>query len=275
MDKTIYLYNGKPPGSEDWYWEEGKNDRNSMNVMTVYNVVKPSLTVCLPEDGVANGTAIIICPGGGFHFLAIDHEGTNIANILCRQGFTVFLLKYRLVHIIGDNPFDDMLNAVDNKAWDDESLPIIPLAIADGRQAITYVKSHADEYKIAPDRIGIMGFSAGGMVAASTAFNYDAGNRPDFVVPIYADIPESRLGQVSSDAPPLFIACTQDDEFGFVTHAIRMYMKWYEANRPAELHLYAKGGHGFGAGSPANTTFDWISQFLVWLRMLGFGGVGK
>jgi acetyl esterase/lipase len=88
-------------------------------------------------------------------------------------------------------------------------------------------------------------------------------------------MPESRLGKMSSDAPPLFIACTQDDEFGFATHAIRMYMKWYEAKRPAGLHLYAKGGHGFGAGSPANTTFDWISQFLVWLRMMRLCGGGQ
>jgi len=275
MDNILQLYKSKPPGSEDWYWEEGKNDRNSMNVMTVYNVVHPTLTVCLPDASMANGTAIIICPGGGFHFLAIDHEGTDIAKILIKNGITVFLLKYRLVHILGDNPFDDMLDAVDQKAWDDESLPIIPLAIADGRQAIAYVRTHAGEYNIMPERIGIMGFSAGGMVAASTAFHYDGINRPDFIVPIYADIPESRLGPVLPDAPPMYIACTQDDEFGFATHAIRMYMKWYEARCPAELHLFVKGGHGFGSGSPANTTLNWISLFLVWLRTQGFTAEGN
>lgn len=270
MSNVVQLYDGKPPGSEAWYWEEGSNDHNSMNVLTAYNVVQPTLTVCLPDPAISNGTAIIVCPGGGFHFLAIDHEGTDIAKILMEKGITVFILKYRLVHIHSDNPFDDMLNAVDKQAWDDESLPIIPLAIADGRRAISYVRAHADNYNISPQRIGIMGFSAGGMVAASTAFNYDPGNRPDFVAPIYADIPETRLGPMSLDAPPLYLACAQDDEFGFATHAMRMYFKWYDARRPAELHLFAKGGHGFGAGSAENTTFGWVLQFLGWLKAMGF-----
>jgi acetyl esterase/lipase len=272
MDNILKLYQGKPPGSEDWDWQEGKNNRNSMNVMTVYNVVHPTLTVCLADPVKANGTSIIVCPGGGFHFLAVDHEGTDIANALTDNGITVFLLRYRLVHVDGDNPFDDMLSAVDHKAWDDESLPIIPLAVADGRQAIAYVRSHANQYNISPERIGIMGFSAGGMVAASTAFQYDSNNRPDFVVPIYADIPESVLKPMLPDAPPLYLACTQDDEFGFAIDAIRMYNKWYEAGRPAELHLFAKGGHGFGLGSPLNTTFEWISRFLVWLKTQGLTG---
>ena len=164
----IRLYKGLPPGSESWTWQEAMNNKNSVSVMTVYNVVHPTLTAFIPDPTVANGTAIVIAPGGGFHFLAIDHEGTNIANWLVKKGFTVFILKYRLVHIESDNPFDDMINAKDPKAWDDEAIPIIPLAIADGRAEIAYVRSHAAEYKIAPDRIGMMGFSAGGMIAAAS-----------------------------------------------------------------------------------------------------------
>ena len=265
----VQLYNGKAPGSEDWTWKEEMNNKNSVKVMTVYNVVHPTLTVVTPDPSISNGTAIIICPGGGFHFLAIDHEGNNIAKLLIKKGITVFVLKYRLVHIFSDNPFDDMLNAKDKKAWDDESLPIIPLAIADGKQAIAYVRSHAREYKVIPERIGIMGFSAGGMVAASTAFNYTPANRPDFVVPVYADLPESRLGPVLADAPPLYIACAQDDEFGFTSHAINMYNKWYASGRPVEMHLFGKGGHGFGAGNQTNTTHNWIDQFGEWLKMQG------
>lgn len=263
----VQLYNGKAPGSENWTWKEGMNNKNSVKVMTVYNVVHPTLTVFPPDPSISNGTAIIICPGGGFHFLAIDHEGNDIAKSLVKKGITVFILKYRLVRIFSDNPFDDMLNAKDKKAWDDESLPIIPLAIADGKQAIAYVRSHALDYNIFPERIGIMGFSAGGMVAASTAFNYTPVNRPDFVVPVYADLPESRLGPVLPDAPPLYIACAQDDEFGFISHAINMYNKWYASGRPVEMHLFSKGGHGFGAGDPTNTTHNWIHQFGEWLKM--------
>ncbi|HLA58439.1 MAG TPA: hypothetical protein VK622_06750, partial [Puia sp.] len=116
--KEIPLYDGLAPGSENWTWEEGVNNKNSMKVMTVYNVVKPSLTVFAPSSARINGTAIIICPGGGFHFLAIDHEGTDVARILIEMGITVFILKYRLVQIFNENPFDDMLAAEDPKAWD-------------------------------------------------------------------------------------------------------------------------------------------------------------
>lgn len=264
----IQLYKGLPPGSENWNWKEAMNNKNSVSVMTVYNVVHPTLTAFIPDPTVANGTAIVIAPGGGFHFLAIDHEGTNIAKWLVKKGFTVFILKYRLVHIESVNPFDDMLNAPNPKAWDDEALPIIPLAIADGREAIAYVRSHATEYKIAPDRIGMMGFSAGGMVTVGAAFNYTAANRPDFIAPIYADMPESIQGDVMPDAPPAFIACTQDDEFGFATHAIRLYEKWYAAKRPVELHLFTRGGHGFGIGNPDNTTHKWIDLFVRWVSLI-------
>jgi acetyl esterase/lipase len=270
QQKEIRLYDGPAPGSEGWTWEEKVNNKNSFKVMTVYNVVNPSLTVFLPDPVVANGTAIIVCPGGGFHFLAIDHEGNNAAKELAKKGVTVFVLKYRLVHIFSDNPFDDMIAAEDKKAWDDESIPVIPLAIADGRQALAYVRSHAAEYKIDPRRIGIMGFSGGGMVAAATAFNYSAGNRPDFVAPIYADIPEPIQGQgVLPDAPPLFLACAQNDEFGFATHAINMYTKWYASKRSVEMHLFANGSHGFGIGDPANTTYKWIDRFCEWLTAQG------
>ncbi|NOT77146.1 MAG: alpha/beta hydrolase [Cyclobacteriaceae bacterium] len=265
QQKEIRLYSGAAPGSEGWTWREGINNKNSANVMTIYNVVHPTLTAFLPDPAVANGTAIIIAPGGGFHFLAIDHEGTNAARLLVKKGVTVFILKYRLVHILTDNPFDDMLNAKDPKAWDDEAIPVIPLAIADGKAAIAYVRSQSAEYKIAPDKIGFMGFSAGGLVAAATAFKYNKSDRPDFVVPVYADIPESIQSEVATDAPPLFIACTQDDEFGFATHAVSLYQKWYAAKRPVELHLFSKGGHGFGIGNQANTTYQWIDKLGEWM----------
>ncbi len=265
----VQLYDGKAPGSENWTWQEGMNNKNSVKVTTVFNVVQPTLTVFSPAVSPSNGTAIIICPGGGFHFLAIDHEGNDIAKALVKKGITVFVLKYRLVHIFSENPFDDMLNAPDKKAWDDESLAIIPLAIADGKQAVAYVRRHASEYNVSPERVGIMGFSAGGMVAASTAFDYTVENRPDFVVPVYADLPENRVGSVLPDAPPLYILCAQDDEFGFIPHALNMYNRWYTAGRPVEMHLFGKGGHGFGIGNPANTTHNWVNPFGEWLKMQG------
>lgn len=261
----IHLYDSIPPGSENWTWTEGMNDNNSLRVMTVYNVVRPTLTALKPDR--PNGTAAIICPGGGFHFLAMHHEGYGPAEKLLEKGITVFVLKYRLVHVTSDNPFDDMLNAPDPKAWDDESLPVIPLAIDDGRLAIRYLRNNAAKFNLRADRIGIMGFSAGGMVAISTAFNYTPETRPDFVAPIYADMPAQRLRDVMPDAPPLFIACAQDDEFGFAAHAFDVYRRWYEADQSVEMHLFAKGGHGFGAGNIDDSTGMWMPLFLKWLEV--------
>ncbi len=269
--EVIRLYQGAAPGSENWTWDEKSNNINTHKVMTVFNVVNPSLIVFRPEPSIANGSAVVVCPGGGFHFLAIDHEGTNAANELTKKGFTVFVLKYRTVHVSGDNPFDDMINARDPKAWDDEALPVIPLAVADGRRAVEYVRSHAATYNVNSEKIGILGFSAGGLVAAASAFGYTKLNRPDFVVPVYADIPESIRSTVLADAPPLFLACAQDDEFGFASHALSMYKKWIAAKRPVEIHLFVMGGHGFGVGSESNTTNKWIDRLNMWLVTLGFG----
>ena len=122
--------------------------------------------------------------------------------------------------------------------------PIIPLSIADGWEAIKYVRTHAAEYGIDPTRIGIIGFSAGGTVAASSAFNYTPENRPDFVAPIYAFMPPSLQGEVPADAPPMFIAAATDDGLGLASHSVDLYSKWLAAKKPAELHMYEKGGHG-------------------------------
>jgi acetyl esterase/lipase len=264
----IKLYQGAAPGSEHWNWREKKNDNNRYKVMTVYNVVSPSLIVYTPDPSKANGTGIVVCPGGGFHFLAIDHEGTNPAKELVAKGNTVFVLKYRTVKINTDTPFEDMLNVKDMKAWDDEASPVVPLAIQDGREAITCVRRNSKAFGLDANRIGIMGFSAGGLIAAATAFAYSEHNRPDFVAPVYADIPESVLGEVKHDAPALFLACTQDDEFGFAQHAIRIYNKWDAAGRSVEMHLFAKGGHGFGVGNPENTTGSWMKIFHEWLNQI-------
>lgn len=271
----IRLYNGPAPGSENWTWEEKTSNKNSIGLKTVYNVVNPALTAFLPDPALANGTAVIVCPGGGFHFLAIDHEGTDVAKLLVKKGITVFVLKYRLLRIYHDNPFDEMISTEDVQAWDAETEPVIPLAIADGRAAIAYVRKHAAAFNIAPDKIGIMGFSAGGMVAASAAFNYNADNRPDFVAPVYPDMPESRQSPLMSDAPPIFMVCATDDEFGFPQHLISLYNKWYASNRSVELHLFAKGGHGFGVGSQQNTTDKWLDLFVKWLTVEDLMEPGK
>lgn len=271
--KEVRLYSGAASGSENWTWEEKSNSNNTIHLKTVYNVVNPSLTVFSPADSNANGTAIIICPGGGFHFLAIDNEGNDVAKWLAKKGFTAFVLKYRVAHIKTDDPFGDMMSGIrgERKAeWDAENKATIPLSVADGKAAIAYVRSHAAEYKVKPDRIGITGFSAGGTVTASAAFNYTKENRPDFTAPVYAFMPDSLQSNVLPDAPPMFIVCASDDQLALTTHSISLYNKWYAAKKSVEMHLYAKGGHGFGMNVQNIPTDTWIERFYDWLKFQGF-----
>ena len=133
-----------------------------------------------------------------------------------------------------------------------------------------YVRKHASEYKISPVRIGIIGFSAGGTVTASTAYNYTAENRPDFVAPIYAYMPEFLQGAMPNDAPPMFLAAATDDQLGLAPHSVDLYNKWVAAKHSAELHLYANGGHGFGMRTQNIPTDTWIDRFADWLNAQGF-----
>ena len=270
QQKEIQLYKGPAPGSESWNWEEKRNSRNAINLMTVYNVVHPTLSVFSPEPSIANGTSVIVCPGGGFHFLSIDSEGNDVANWLIKKGVTVFVLKYRTAHILTDDPFGDMMNASRKKEWDAENEAIIPLSIADGKTAITYVRTHAAGYGLLPDCIGIIGFSAGGKVTASSAFNYTAANCPDFVAPIYPYMPLALQSEILTDAPPMFLVCASDDQLGLAPHSVDLYSKWLAAKRPAELHMYAKGGHGFGMNKQNIPTDRWIERFSEWLDLLGY-----
>src|SRR3569833_1816146 len=147
--------------------------------------------------------------------------------------------------------------------------PIFPLPVADGRTAIKYVRAHAAVFGISPARVGIMGFSAGGTVTASAAFNYTTETRPDFVAPIYPYMPPELIGSVPADAPPMFICVASDDQFGLVPHSQALYTKWQENKHIAELHIYEKGGHGFGMHKQNIPTDTWIDRFGDWLGQQG------
>src|SRR3954453_9061624 len=168
QQKVIPLYNGPAPGSENWTWDEVENDNNAWKTKIVYNVSKPTLNVFLPDASApATGTAVIICPGGGFHALSINSEGYDVANWLTKKGVTCFVLKYRLGHSSTNDPAGELGARMAKPGFSDTVKSIIPLAVADGKAAIAYVRQHAAEYNINPDKIGIMGFSAGGTVTAS------------------------------------------------------------------------------------------------------------
>lgn len=269
QQKVIQLYDGPAPGSESWNWNEAENDNNSWQTKVVYNVTKPTLTVFVPEADKANGTAVIIAPGGGFHALSINSEGLDVAKWLVQKGVTCFVLKYRLVHVLSNDPTAEFAGKMGKKEFDDDVSKVMPLVIADGRNAIAWVRKHDAEYKIEANRVGIMGFSAGGTVASSTLFGYTKENRPDFAAPIYPYFPSAMIGSVANDAPPIFIVTATDDGFGLAPHSIDLYNKWLSTKHDAELHMYARGNHGFGMRKQNLPTDNWIERFYEWLGVQG------
>ncbi len=238
----------------------------------VSNVSSPSLLVYRPEPGKENGTAVVIAPGGGFHLLSMDNEGTDVAEWLNGLGITAFVLKYRLVPT-GEDPAGEFMAKVRAGAreMDREIAPYIELAKADGRAALEFVRAHAQEYNIDTDKVGIIGFSAGGTLAGAAALEYtSAANRPDFAAPIYGALQVLDLERLPESPMPLFLAVTSDDVFGFQGLSVRMYRTWNDGGHPAELHIYEKGGHGFGMRRQGLPSDAWTDAFRSWLELHGF-----
>src|SRR5215468_7302868 len=176
--EVISIYPGTPPGSVPENYPEKEYFSKAWNTEVVSNVTKPTLTVFRPAAGSANGTGLVICPGGGFMALSITSEGIDVAKHLAARGVTAFVLKYRLAHT-GEDATQEFTTLFPHRQKFDELVgPIIPLAVADGLAAVTYVRQHASEWGVSPDRVGIMGFSAGGRVAAGVAFHYLPESRP-------------------------------------------------------------------------------------------------
>ncbi len=267
---VIRLYEGPAPGSETWNWEEKTSPPNRYGTRVVYNVSSPTLTAFLPDAAVATGTAVIIAPGGAFHTLSIDSEGFEVAKWLVSRGIAAFVLKYRVVKSATDDPTEELLPKMrDSKSLDAENAPVVPLAMQDGLAAIRYIRSHAQALGVAPDRIGFMGFSAGGTLTMSVVYNAQDDSRPNFVAPFYAYEPAIISSEVPAARTPIFIAAASDDPLGFAPHSVHLYTKWQAAGQPAELHLYEKGGHGFGMNQQKLPTDTWTERLEDWLKLHG------
>lgn len=268
QSKVVRLYEGPAPGSEDWKHTEQESRTNLWNTRVVFNVVNPTLSVFQPEPDKANGTAVVICPGGAFFGLSIDSEGFDVARWLNGRGVTCFVLKYRLVPCKTDDPTRQLMT---RGKLDDVVAPIVKLALADGQAAIAHVRQHAKDYGVKPDRIGIVGFSAGGTLTASVAFNYTPESRPDFVAPIYLAYKwVVKEGGVPVDAPPMFILAATDDPLKLAPESIALYQDWTAPRKSAELHLFSKGGHGFGMRKQNLPSDRWVERFADWLEVQGF-----
>jgi acetyl esterase/lipase len=265
--QVIRLYPGAAPGSEKWTHQEKEYFSPIFNTQVVTNVAQPTLTVYAAAPADANGTAVVIAPGGGFHALSINSEGVDVAKWLNARGVTAFVLKYRLVPTGDDGVKEFVAKFADRKKLDEDMAAVVPLAIADGLAAVGYVRKHAAEFGLSPTRVGLMGFSAGGTVASAAAFNNTAENRPDFVVPIYAYIAPLKDAPVPKDAGPMFITAATNDDLA--PDSINLYSKWRAAGKSVEIHLYSKGGHGFGMKKQNLPSDQWIDRFGEWLQVQG------
>ncbi len=233
---------------------------------------RPTLTIYRAYGNQATGTGVVVCPGGGYSHLAMNHEGRQVANWLNATGVTAFVLKYRL----GPRYHH-------------------PIELGDAQQAIRLVRERAAEFGVRPDRLGVMGFSAGGHLAATAATHFDATSRPDFLILAYpvismtaayshkgsvqsllGDHPDPKLLenlsnelQVTSGTPPTFIFQTDEDKTVPAENAVAFYLALRKAGVPAELHVFQNGPHGVGLDLKDPALGVWPTLLANWLRVRG------
>lgn len=228
----------------------------------VSNVSEPSISVYRPSSDRNNGTAVIIAPGGGLYGLSINSEGVDVANWFVSKGVTAFVLKYRLI------PTKE--TGTDDFHWPEDEIlykqvdQVLPYAIEDGLNAISYVRQHAKKYGIKPNKIGFMGFSAGGAVTMGTLYNYQSENRPDFLVPVYPWTYAIPVKNPPADSPPMMIICATDDGLGLAKGSIELYNSYLDNGLNVALHMYAKGDHGFGMKTQGFPSDTWIDRVYEW-----------
>ncbi len=260
--QEIPLYPGVAPGSEKWNYPEkvaGTADKPQAQ-----NIVRPVLLYYPADKANAAGTAMIVAPGGGFRTLMMSYEGVDVAKRLNRMGVDAFVLKYRTTYIDpGAPPASPGSGPATTgpQAWQN----VREMAGADGQQAIRLVRKRASEFGVLPNRIGIIGYSAGGAVLLSTVYG-PADARPDFAVPIYAAGANSN--PPPDPAPPLFIGVAADDQAVGYQGSIDLFGAWRKAGVPVELHVFQTGKHGFVTkGGGADHYLDRVEE---WLKLNGW-----
>lgn len=271
--KTIPLYPGKAPGTENWTQKEAQQFSQLFKTEVVYNVTQPSMLLFEADKTKANGTVIVIAPGGGFQSLSINREGIDMAKKLAENGITAVVLKYRLLETKSNDPAKEMMDNLKNRVdFDTRTAPIKAMAGDDIKTAISYIRNHAGELKINPEKLGVIGFSAGASVILETVFHSkDVSTIPNFAASVYGGPSREILETAIPKSPlPLFICAASDDQLKLAPKSVQLYSKWQEAGQPAELHLYEKGGHGFGMGKQNLPVDQWSEVYLDWLRFHQF-----
>jgi len=245
---VIFLWPEGAPGSE------GKTEEESVRIATggervVTGVHRPSLTMYLPTKETATGAAVVIAPGGGHRELWTDHEGHNVARWLSNHGVAGFVLKYRLAREAGS------------------TYTVEGHALADTQRAIQVVRERATEWGVKPECVGVMGFSAGGELAALAAGS--ASDKPAFQALIYPAIPRDM--KLSKETPPAFLVCGETDRQNISQGLPELYLAIKRAGASAELHVYSGVGHGFGLrDTTRGAAGAWLVRFHEWLDARGY-----
>jgi acetyl esterase/lipase len=265
--RTIELWPNRPPGENGTIGDEVAKTKGESKVVTsITNVTKPTLKVYRPDRDEDTGVAIVVCPGGGYNNLAWDHEGEQVARWLNSIGVTAALLKYRVPRR-PDTP---------------KGQPPIQ-ALMDAQRALSIVRDNAREWGIDPERIGILGFSAGGHLGAWASTNYDkrsyeavddadkVGIRPDFAILVYpGGVLQRGTDQlapeihVTSQTPPTLLVCATNDNLA--ENTVHLYLALKRSGVPVECHLYGTGGHGFGMRHSTEPYATWPQRAEDWLR---------
>jgi acetyl esterase/lipase len=259
--REIPLYAGVAPGSENWTYTE--RSAGTPAKPQAQNIVRPVLLYYPAEKAAAVGTAMIVAPGGGYRTLMMSYEGVDVAKRLNQMGVDAFVLKYRTTYVDPDAP-PAPAGRGPATAGPQAGQNVREMAGADGQQAVRLVRLHAAEFGVLPDRIGMIGFSAGGGVLLSTVYG-PADGRPDFAAPVYAAGASSN--PPPQGAPPLFIAVAADDQTVGYQGSVDLFVAWRKAGLPAELHVFQTGQHGFRKkGGGADHYLDRLEE---WLKLNG------
>ena len=244
-----------------WEGEEKEYYSSIWETQVVTNVSSPTLEVFKANPMLANGTSVIIAPGGALFAHSILKEGKDVARWLAEKGITAFVLKYRL-YPTGEDGVKEIMDLRE------KSVPmaqrVLPLAVTDGMNALAHVRKNAREYEIDPKKVGFMGFSAGGAVTLGVTFESEEADAPNFIVPVYPWMSIFEGYEIPEEAPPMLAICASDDPLLLAADTAKLYMEWIDEGHTAEMHLYSKGGHGFGMQRQGIPADEWIQRFYEW-----------
>jgi acetyl esterase/lipase len=255
FSQTYNLWPGIAPGSENWKQKEQTINNTPVGTV-ILNVVTPTLTVYLPEKNKATGTGIIIAPGGACIALAMKSTD-ELAKTLQENGIAAFILKYRLQ--------EKKEGGIPKDLNEDTACQY---GIADAIQSLKFVRQHASEWGISLTKVGILGFSAGGMIASETVLIKDSSVRPDFAALIYG-APFASMPSIPANLPPVFMSWAQDDSIA-ANAMERFYKALLSAGHNPEAHIFNAGGHAFAAQKQGTSSDHWIDELNFWLQAVGF-----